>query len=120
MPTRPMARCTQCRAMATHHGRCDDHQRKAWANPSANSRALTGAQRRTFRAAVMSAAMQERDGRCAWCPNLATEADHILAIGLGGSPTDARHNGQALCSECHELKTESDKAQERARRTSKS
>lgn len=111
MPSKAPGRCTQCPVLATTKGRCDEHQRKAWENPSANTRALTGGQRARFRAEVMQAS----DGKCAWCGQPATEADHIRAIGLGGSPTDSTHNGMGLCSECHVLKTESDNNEMRHR-----
>lgn len=112
MPSRAPGRCTRCPRLATNQGRCDDHQRKAWENPSANTRNLTGRQRETFHANVMAAA----NGKCNWCGRPATEADHILAIGLGGSPTDWEHNGQALCADCHDLKTEADTRQTRQRK----
>lgn len=112
MPSRSPIRCTMCPAMATHHGRCETHQRKAWENPSANTRALTGADRARFKAQVFAI----HGSRCAWCDEPATDADHILAIGLGGAPKDAANNGQPLCGECHALKTEADTRQIRAKR----
>lgn len=112
MPSRAQSRCTQCPRLATSKGRCDDHQRRAWENPSANTRALTGRQRETFRRNVLAAAQ----GICAWCGKPATQADHILAIGLGGSPHDWEHNGQALCDDCHDLKTEADNHHARQRK----
>lgn len=97
-------RCTQCSRIATHGGRCEQHQVTPWANKSANSRALTGRQRANFRANVLARA----DHTCEWCGKPATEADHILAIGLGGAPTDWINNGAALCRRCHATKTRSD------------
>lgn len=110
MARRAPSRCTQCRQLATHHGRCDDHQVKPWERSSANTRALTGSQRAHFRAKTLEAAA----GICEWCGKPATEADHKLAIGLGGDPHDWENNGQALCTDCHDLKTKQDNADIRA------
>lgn len=111
MAQRAPSRCTQCRQLATHHGRCDDHQVKPWERSSANTRALTGRQRAHFRAKTLEAAA----GICEWCGKPATEADHILAIALGGDPHDHENNGQALCATCHELKTKQDRVRARER-----
>lgn len=110
MAQRAPSRCTQCRQLATHHGRCDDHQVKPWHNASANTRALTGRQRQHFRDKTLEAAA----GICEWCGKPATEADHKLAIGLGGDPHDWENNGQALCTDCHDIKTKQDTADIRA------
>lgn len=115
MAKRAPTRCTQCRQLATKQGRCDDHQVKPWERKSANSRALTGRQRATFRTKTLDAA----HWTCAWCGNEATEADHILAIALGGAPLDWENNGQALCDACHEKKTKQDKQRVRAKQATR-
>ncbi|WP_074133278.1 HNH endonuclease signature motif containing protein [Mycolicibacterium houstonense] len=38
------------------------------------------------------------------CTGRANQADHILAVGLGGTEYDAA-NGQAVCKECHKKKS---------------
>jgi len=111
MPARAPSRCTQCRKLATHQGRCDTHQVKPWERASANTRALTGRQRATFRTRVLNAA----DHTCEWCGAPATEADHKLAIALGGDPHDWENNGAALCGPCHDTKTRHDQAEARNR-----
>lgn len=100
MPYAPPSRCTitGCNQYAVKDGRCPDH-RRTWENPSANSRALTGAQRNRFRREVL-----RREPNCRACGQPATEADHIIPISQGGAPTDTA-NGQALCTECHAAKT---------------
>lgn len=116
MARRAPSRCTRCTALATRGGRCDDHQVKPWANPSANTRALTPADRARFRRAVLA----DWDYQCGWCRAPATEADHITPIGLGGAPHDWAYNGMAMCSECHEEKTiEDNRAIRRARQPQK-
>ncbi|MGM7422986.1 HNH endonuclease [Cellulosimicrobium sp. CpK407] len=122
MPVAPPSRCPVpgCHQLTTDRGRCADHQRKPWENPSANTRALTGAERGRFRRLVL-----ERDPVCrctGWCGNHpgpctapATQADHIVPIGEGGARTDTR-NGQGLCASCHDVKTYRDTERMRARR----
>lgn len=102
MPVRAPIRCTQCRKMATHQGRCEDHQRKAWENKSANSEALTGRQRQT---------LKERQVRihpiCGVCDDdrvAMLQLDHIVEIADGGHPTDPS-NLWLLCKPCHKVKT---------------
>lgn len=98
-----------CHNLTTRKGRCDEHQPKPWVRPSANSRTLTGADRARFHAMVLrgnpacvcTGWCGQHDGPCG---KPATEADHILPIGLGGA-NHAQANGQALCTRCHEVKT---------------
>lgn len=101
-----------CHELTTARGRCDEHQRKAWANPSANTRTLTRTERRRFHDMVLRG-----NPACActgWCgehigacTTPATEADHIVPIALGGAH-HARENGQALCTACHAIKSHDD------------
>lgn len=102
MPTAPPARCTDpdCGALAVNRGRCAEHQRKAWANRSRNTDALTGAERARFRAAVLA-----RDPVCRVCGVApATEADHIIPVAQGGALLDFT-TGQGLCAADHLAKT---------------
>lgn len=122
MPTDRPSRCPYdgCRALTTRRGRCDDHQVKPWANPSANSRALTSRERAKFREAVLAGnPMCACTGWCGQhhgpCAAPGAQADHIIAIALGGSRL-ARSNGQALCAPCHQVKTRLDTAAVKAKR----
>lgn len=115
MARRAPTRCTQCPKLATNHGRCDNHQRKPWANPSANTRTLTRQQRDHFRTAVLN----DWNHTCGQCGQPASEADHITPIGLGGNPHDWEHNGMALCPTCHTIKTAEDNKKIRAHQTNK-
>jgi 5-methylcytosine-specific restriction protein A len=111
MARRAPSRCTKCARLATRHGRCDDHQRQAWENPSANSQALTGSERRRLRAALINAGHT-----CAWCgteDNL--ELDHIIEIADGGAPRDLE-NCQLLCEPHHEKKSRASDAARRQRK----
>lgn len=110
MAVRPPTRCTVCHAISKG-SRCEQHARKPWEVPSANSRLLSGGARAKFRAAVLAAA----DHECAMCGGVATEADHIIEVSDGGSPTDP-NNGQALCRSCHQFKTQQARRARAARR----
>lgn len=75
-----------------------------WANGP--SRTSTPAHR-AWRKAVL-----ERDGYLCQaggpgCLGRATQADHIVAVELGGEELDLA-NGQALCDPCHKVKTQAD------------
>lgn len=122
MPTDRPTRCPYdgCRALTTRRGRCDEHQIKPWANPSANTRALTSRERARFREEVLAG---EPSCACTgWCnqhrgpcPEPGTQADHIISIAMGGSRL-ARANGQPLCAGCHTVKTRLDTAAVKAAR----
>lgn len=114
MPTARPTRCPipGCHRLTTQRGRCEEHQPKPWANPSANTRTLTSADRARFRRMVL-----DRDPVCVctgWCgthygpcTQPATEADHIVPIGLGGAH-HAGENGAGLCASCHLEKSKQD------------
>lgn len=112
MPNAAPSRCpiTGCTRLTTQRGRCDEHQRKAWENPSANTRALTGADRARIRRDTLA-----REPQCRRCPAPATQADHIIPIAEGGSRDDPT-NLQGLCGPCHQLKTAEDRARATERR----
>ncbi|ANC31446.1 HNH endonuclease [Isoptericola dokdonensis] len=113
MPTGAPSRCLVhgCRQYAHTRGRCEQHY-VPWERPSANTRTLTRHQRRTFSAAVL-----DRDQVCQahGCTAPATEADHIVEIADGGSGTDPA-NGQGLCHEHHQHKTQLARRARQARR----
>ncbi|WP_376784203.1 HNH endonuclease signature motif containing protein [Demequina capsici] len=100
MARRAPSRCTRCSRLATEGGRCDEHQRKPWENPSANSLALSGGEREQLRNALLA-----RGDTCAWCgTDEHLELDHIIEIADGGDARDLR-NCQLLCTEHHRRKT---------------
>lgn len=107
-------RCSEprCRAYVTRHGRCDDHQRPAWANPSANTRTLSAADRARFRRAVL-----DRDPTCTWpgCTAPSEQADHIVPVGDGGALHDLS-NGRGLCIPHHDAVTRQQNADRNRRR----
>lgn len=122
MPTAAPSRCpkTGCHNLTTTRGRCDDHQRRAWENPSANTRALTGAERGRIRRTTLARhPVCQCTGWCGEhhgpCATPSTEADHIVPVGEGGARTDPG-NLQGLCTDCHDVKTQADKARMAARR----
>lgn len=112
MPRRTPTRCSQCNQLATNAGRCDQHQRKAWANKSANTQTLTGWQRQRIRDEQLAREPQCR--ACGATTNL--QADHIIEIADGGHPTNP-DNLQTLCEEHHATKTRIVAAARRRRRT---
>lgn len=122
MPMAPPSRCGApgCKRLAKVRGRCEDHPPKAWANPSRNTQGLTRDERFAFAREVL------RDSPpCActgWCgthhgpcQSDATEADHIISLGEGGSRL-ASANGQGLCTLCHRVKSQAEAARGKQRR----
>ena len=91
-------------------GYCDKHQdeRTGWKRSKRNQKAgLTGRPWRRLRDEVMSRddyVCQEcaRNGRL----TPATEVDHIINIASGG--TDNMTNLEAICSNCHKIKTQNE------------
>lgn len=102
MPRILPTRCADpmCGRLATNRGRCDQHQRPPWQNPSANSRALTGNERNQWRKLII-----KDDSRCENCGTTEQlEADHRIPISQGGARLDT-NNGAVLCHSCHLEKT---------------
>ncbi|WP_414629057.1 HNH endonuclease [Streptomyces xanthochromogenes] len=109
MPVSPPSRCSEggCGELTTQ-GRCEAHQRKAWANRSKAWGAGSTRKWREFRAQRLAAEPQ-----CRWCSaKRSLEVDHITPLSEGGSKWDPA-NVQTLCEACHEVKS----AQDRRRRT---
>ena len=103
-------RCLECRAWATHRGRCAAHfvayeQRRA-VRARRKRRAVTA---RLYDAAARLRGLIREAGyvRCAHCgrrlPAGAVEVDHIRPLSDGGQ--DVRANVQILCRSCHRTKT---------------
>lgn len=114
MPTAPPSRC-HCGSRATNHGRCDRHQPihpTGWqARPSTNARTLTSSQRQQLRQQQLA-----RSSQCQQCGSTTRlEADHIIPIADGGSPTNPA-NLQTLCRDCHRRKTRAEQDARRRRR----
>lgn len=107
MPTRPQARCTYhgCNRKATRQGRCDQHQRKPWQNPSAHTRALR--QHHTEWMHVRAERMK-LEPNCRRCNHKGTNVDHIIPVGAGGAFLDI-NNTQTLCDQCKTLKDQEDR-----------
>jgi 5-methylcytosine-specific restriction endonuclease McrA len=106
-PTAPGTRCTEpgCGTITTT-GRCEKHARKPWANPSANTRTLTGRQRSTIRHKQL-----RREPQCRVCGTTKNlEADHIIPIADGGA-WYAEENLQTLCDVHHAAKTAQERRQ---------
>jgi 5-methylcytosine-specific restriction endonuclease McrA len=109
MPTMPPTRCTHpgCGELATNAGRCAQHQRPAWQNPSAHTKTMPfDARWKRWRDAVKLRA----NGNCELCGEKGREADHIVPIGNGGALYDLA-NGMWLCHECHSMKTKQEARQ---------
>lgn len=108
MPTSPPTRCSdpECHELTTQ-GRCEQHQRKAWAN---RSKAWGKGSTRRWR--ELRARVLDDEPDCRRCGRPSTEVDHIRPLSEGGSKWD-RANLQALCADCHDVKS----AEDRRRRT---
>ncbi|MEU3826462.1 HNH endonuclease [Streptomyces sp. NPDC029080] len=108
MPEAPPTRCSEpeCHELTTH-GRCEQHQRRAWANRSTS---WGSGSTRKWRAARRRQLDAEPD--CRRCGERATQVDHIVPLSEGGSKWDPA-NWQSLCGACHDIKS----AEDRRRRT---
>lgn len=115
MPTRPKTRCSDrnCREIATHKGKCDQHQRKAWANPSKHSQEMDRNEQKRLKAALM--AIDPTCGACGEDDPTLLQLDHITEIADGGAKNDPS-NVWLLCEPCHDAKTEHARRARRARR----
>lgn len=109
MPVSPPTRCGEpgCYELTTQ-GRCEQHQRKAWANRSTAWGSGSTRKWRTHRAEQL-----KREPACRWCGSRNDlQVDHIRPLSEQGSKWDA-DNLQTLCTSCHEVKSD----QDRRRRT---
>jgi 5-methylcytosine-specific restriction protein A len=83
--------------------RCEKHPAQAWAKRADAPKRITGRRLQRKRAELFA-----RDPLCVMCRDkgrvsLATQRDHKLSLGEGG--TDDDDNVQGLCADCHEEKT---------------
>ncbi|MBC9714494.1 HNH endonuclease [Streptomyces sp. TRM66268-LWL] len=106
-------RCLDCRAFATHAGRCAEHHRAYESGRSVQShRKRRAAIARGNNAAVRLRRALKRvgHGQCAHCGlsflASAIDVDHIVALSCGGEDVDG--NVQLLCHPCHRAKTRVD------------
>lgn len=106
-------RCLDCRAYATHAGRCADHHRAYESGRSVQShRKRREAIARGNAAAARLRRALKRVGRgsCARCGlsflASAMDVDHIVPLSRGGEDVDG--NVQLLCRTCHKAKTRVD------------
>ena len=80
------------------NGRCPDHQRPAWANPSQHT-----LQRPPDWTARRTKILKRDHYRCRVCKGKGGYVDHIVRVADGGSWEP--ENLQTLCKEHHDLKT---------------
>lgn len=106
-------RCLDCRAFATHAGRCAEHHRAYESGRSVWShRKRREAIARGNNAAAHLRRVLKRAGRgpCAHCglsfPASAIDVDHVVPLSRGGEDVDG--NVQLLCRVCHKAKTRVD------------
>lgn len=100
MPYAPGSRCTDpgCGAWAVDRGRCEEHRRPAWANPS---QAWAGGSTRAWRT---RRAQHLRDNPfCVVCGLPAQEADHVTELADGGDLL--RGELQSFCTDHHREKS---------------
>ena len=116
MPYAPGSRCSdpQCGELAQFNGKCANHKRKAWLNPSQHTQQMDSASEREWRKKVKA----RTNGRCALCGRPGAICDHIVPVGEGGALYDPS-NGQYLCSACDQAKTAVDLARMAANRRMK-
>jgi 5-methylcytosine-specific restriction endonuclease McrA len=107
---RPCLRFT-CRAPATQGSYCSAHVPKTWRkrNPEIPS-PYTGPVWKALRAEAKARA----NGRCEICGGPGSQADHRVALALGGAFADPQ-NIQWLCAACHRSKTGRDSVEARRR-----
>jgi 5-methylcytosine-specific restriction protein A len=117
MPAKPPKPCTKpgCRAYATTDSRCDDHQRPAFEGRGSGSSRGYGFKWSKIRDKILDRDQHlcqecDRNGRV----TRAAQVDHIRPKYKGG--TDNHDNLEAICEECHKLKTSRESAEARTRR----
>lgn len=106
--------CKGCqRSQCRSNGSADRYRESLALDPAkaahARSLATDRASRRRCREAQVERAPYSRadvfarwGGRCAYCDDVATEIDHVIAISLGGA--DAPHNVVPACGTCNRSK----------------
>lgn len=116
MPIAAPKPCTApgCRALVRDgSGRCSAHPRAQWAKKPTATKRITGRRLQRMREALFA-----RKPLCAECQRndrvtLATQRDHIVPLAEGGA--DDETNEQGLCDDCHDAKSEAERARGVAR-----
>jgi len=115
MPNRPKSPCSYpgCPVLLDKPGKCDKHaqtKRSGWSKDRAKQPVMTTTERGYGYAwrKIRDSVMLRDQGLCQVClsngrTRLAAEVDHITRKADGG--TDDVENLQAICRECHRLKT---------------
>jgi len=109
MPMAPPRPCTTCGKL-----RCQQHRRRAgWIERPAAVERIRGRQRQAARTRLF-----QRQPFCEPCLQrgvltLATIRDHRVPLAEGGDETE--QNEQAICSRCHDEKTQQESQRARAR-----
>jgi 5-methylcytosine-specific restriction protein A len=119
VPYRSPTRCAEpgCGEIATHLGRCSEHQRKPWENRSSTSTryGMSGSAWQALKLTIL-----KRDEYTCYVCGLAgaDEVDHIIPVGEGGAKRDPSNLGAIHAEPCHEEKSELEKQRgiERRRR----
>lgn len=88
--------------------RCPRHPKKAWAAPAKETKRITGRRLQAMRADLF-----RRKPLCEPCQEagrvtLATIRDHRIPLAEGGA--DDETNEQAICDDCHTVKTKAESA----------
>jgi 5-methylcytosine-specific restriction protein A len=99
----PKAPCLEpnCGQFAVYRGRCPDHRRRYGRRRYADG---NGSLYRTKRWRILRRRRLYLEPLCRGCGELATDVDHIVPIGEGGSKWELS-NLQSLCHRCHSIKT---------------
>lgn len=112
MPTSAPKPCTTCATLVTDGtSRCQAHKPLPWLIRRPEVKRTTGRKLQAQRAALFA-----RSPWCVQCQEegrrvLATIRDHRMPLAEGG--TDEDNNIQALCRDCHDIKTASESARGR-------
>ena len=110
MPTAPRRPCSvpRCPGFAEVRGRCRQHAEPSWVRPSAHAhKRLPTQEWMRLRAQVL------RTMPACACGRPATQVDHVVSLGQGG--THALANLRGICKRCHDAKTAREAAAARRR-----
>jgi 5-methylcytosine-specific restriction protein A len=109
MPFKPNKPCAErgCNVLTRDSsGRCEQHQRAAWAKKEEAPRRITGRRLQKMRATLF-----KQEPLCRVCASLglavvAVERDHVVCLAEGGA--DDPSNTQPLCEEHHAEKSKAE------------
>lgn len=114
MPSMPPKPCSVCSVLVRDGtSRCTQHKVAAWQKPHATeTKRITGRKLQRMREQLFYEEPLCRHCAAKGITKLATQRDHILSLGEGG--TEEPENIQPLCDDCHDIKSRSESV--RARR----